>query len=70
MAIDSRAKRFSAMAFGSSTDDLLHDPQDGSIGAADRASLLLLYGGILLDEAIAALALFSGRRRRIAGLRL
>lgn len=43
MAIDTEAKRKSILGFGSG--DLLPNP-DGTIAAADRLTLLWLYGGI------------------------
>jgi len=48
MAIDTIAKRYSALNFASITDDLLPVPS-GSIGLGDQATVLALYGGIALD---------------------
>lgn len=46
MAVDTKAKRFSMLNFGSISTDLLPAP-DGTIDQADRQHLLDLYGGIL-----------------------
>ncbi len=51
MAVDSKAKRFSMLSFGSRA--LLPDPDAGGIEAGDRLHLLGLYGGILAGEPIA-----------------
>ena len=48
MAIDSAAKRFSIMDFCIPSQPGM-DPPDGSVAAADRATLLWLYRGIALD---------------------
>lgn len=53
MAVDTKAKRFSMLNFGSISTDLLPDP-DGTIGQADRQHLLDLYGGILAAAPAAA----------------
>ncbi len=45
MAVDTKAKRFSMLSF---SDGALLPVADGSIGTADRAHLLWLYGGIAL----------------------
>ena len=51
MAVDSLAKRFSMFAFARGPN--LPIP-DGTIAAADRATLLWLYGGITLSGAAIA----------------
>lgn len=50
MAIDTKAKRFSILNFGSAEGgaELLIDP-DGTIGSGDQYHLLDLYSGITLD---------------------
>lgn len=51
MAVDTVAKRYSLIGFGSPTPRLLPIP-DGTIAAADRAMLLYLYHGIALSAAV------------------
>lgn len=64
MAIDTRAKRLSALNF-SSMDDLLPDAS-GEVDASAKATLLGLYSGISLGEAIAAVAAaIGGALRRV-----
>lgn len=46
MAIDTAAKRASALNFGS--ENYILPPPDGTIGQADRQSLVNFYGGILV----------------------
>lgn len=56
MAVDTKAKRFQMLNFGSVSTDLLPDP-DGTIAQADRQHLLDLYGGILAAAPTAAIIL-------------
>lgn len=53
MAIDTAAKRYSMIGFGSPTPRLLPIP-DGALSAADRAMLLYLYQGLSLGAVAAA----------------
>ena len=46
MAVDSRAKRLSFLNFGDGNNLYLLPDPDGTIDAADRLTLLDLYGGI------------------------
>ena len=70
MAVDSAQKRFNMISFSSVMADEMMFQADGSVDADDRVHMLHLYGGIALAEPSAALAVFSGRRRRMAGRRL
>ena len=68
MAVDDREKRLSMLTF--SVEDLLPDPS-GTVDADARSTFLLLYMGIPLSNVVAAaIDIFSGRRRRMAGRRL
>jgi len=51
MAIDTAAKRASALTF--SVPTLVLPPPDGTIGQADRQSVVVVYGGILAAGAAA-----------------
>lgn len=53
MAVDTAAKRFAIMDFDIPTQPGMQPPVNG-INAADRASLLWLYGGIALAGEVAA----------------
>ena len=65
MAIDTAAKRYSMIGFGSPVPRLLPIP-DGTIGNADRAMLLYLYHGISLGVLTVAMgrasAIFSAKQ--------
>lgn len=50
MAVDSKAKRSSALNFGWGDDTL--PESDGSVAQADRQQLLGMYGGILASAAV------------------
>jgi hypothetical protein len=57
MAVDTKAKRFSMLAFGSG--GILPDP-DGTIAAADRAHLLWLYSGLALTGLLGPYTMEAG----------
>ncbi len=61
MAIDTAAKRLSALNFGRGI--LLPFP-DGTIDSGDKATLLNLYRGIALDPPVVAEAVVTGRWTR------
>lgn len=52
MAVDTAAKRFSMMGFGSPIPAMLPVPS-GTVGASPRADLLFLYFGLSLEVATA-----------------
>ena len=65
MAIDTAAKRLSALNFGRG---ILLPAPDGTIDAGDKATLLNLYSGIALDPPVDAAidrAARWARRRRV-----
>lgn len=53
MAVDTKAKRFSMLNFGSVSTDLLPDP-DAAMGQGDRQHLLDLYSGVLAGAPVGA----------------
>jgi len=50
MAVDTRARRFSMMSFGSSIRFIPLFEADGVVDQDDRQHLLNCYGGILFDN--------------------
>ena len=61
MAIDTAAKRLSALNFGRG---ILLPAPDGTIDAGDKATLLNLYSGIALDPPVVVEAVPGGRWER------
>ena len=52
MAVDTRDKRFSFLAFGQQVPWVMPDPDGETFNAADRAMLIYLYSGLAVVAVI------------------